>query len=388
MIQIILFSFYPIFNLILGNYARIFFFPLTLFIGLQKYLKGELNVKKEFIYLFIILFVFNISLSLIQTLSLKFLILHIGQVSILILFSSVSKKFVTEINQRLIIIAHIIITFVFLIFLIKTVGFDITTIMNASRYLEIKYELSRVIPIKDVVYSLTEGIDRRLSLGNPTLMCTFLILIMLMQESKSKTLQLAKLFTPVFFLAGSRTFLGSIIIYFSTQINLLRFLKRRKIIIFLLITLIISNFFLLNKNFYTSFTDQISSFMRTDILKPQEILLDESRRISFYMHFFKNIDNFLFWGGGPGYSFQFIQDFFGYRVSSESTYLRLILDYGLFPSILLIIYFFIKIKQTNYLNNSKILVFLISALTITYLDNDLFYVLLGISCNSNLSNNK
>lgn len=113
-------------------------------------------------------------------------------------------------------------------------------------------------------------------------------------------------------------------------------------------------------------------------------LLDESRRLSFYKETIGIIKDFIFIGGGPGYSYKFFENLYSTQISTESLYITLIIDYGLLSTIFIISYFTITFIKSRVLSKLEILLILLTGLFISYESNDLIYILLGLGVNKNI----
>ena len=215
-------------------------------------------------------------------------------------------------------------------------------------------------------------------------MCTLLWMVIsieaLFKESK---INLAKLFFPITFITSSRTFIIVMSFYYLGKLKF-SITKNLKII-FILIPIFIIIFINIDWN---EISQIILNIARIEDFNIQTILIKESRRFFYYISVFTDIQKYLFLGGGPGYSYKYNLELIGQNSSTESTYLALILDYGLIPSILML-YFFIKASiKSNLISIPNIIIFLFSGLFIPYLDENLIYVFLGLVINPRLDLNE
>lgn len=384
----LLFFLYPILYLSLGNIVRFIFLPYLNILFFQEIFNKRLFIKSKVFYFITFLIFFNILLFIINSVSLPKLGFHICQLFLILLFAGCSSEFANNCSNILKKSSYIIIGIVYLLFVLRLFNVDITDLLILFRFTEYKYILSS--DDSTIRYMFLTGLEERISYGNPTNMGTFLWLVISIQSLfKSNTYTLAKIFLPITFITSSRIFNFTIISFLIGKFNFFKafkFAKKLDLFIFFIFCflLIIISF---NLNF-EKLNELILRIIRIENLDFNSFLLKESRRYFSYLSVFSDISNYIFLGGGPGNSYQYNLDLIGENVSTESTYLALILDYGLIPSLIMIYLFISESLKSDIISLPVLIIFLITGLFLPYFDELIFYIFLGMTLNPRLSNKK
>jgi len=360
------------------------FLPYLNILFFQEIFNKRLLISKKVLYFIITLILFNIFLFFINSSSFPKLGYHICQLILVLLFAGCSFEFANRCSNILKKSSLIIVAIVYLFFILKNLGIDITELLILSRITEYNYITSS--DDSYLRYIFIYGLNERISFGNPTNMGSLLWLVISIQSFfKKNSYNLAKLFLPITFISSSRLFSFTIISFFIGKLNFIKsykIIRKINFIGFFIITFLLFSIFI-NINL-ENINELILKIIRVDNLDLDSILIKESKRYFYYLSVLEDLPKYLFWGGGAGYSYQYNLDLIGENVSTESTYLALILDYGLIPSIIMIYFFISASLKSNILSLPSLIVFLVTAAFLPYFDELLFYIFLGMILNPRL----
>ena len=138
----LIYLFYPLFYLSLGNITRFFFVSYLGIFFFQEFFFKRLLITPKVLYPILFLIFFNIILFIINQSSLPKLGFHILQIMLILLFSGCSYKFAKSTSNLL----KNWITFYYYIFLfffiLKILGIDITELLIISRINEYLHIIS------------------------------------------------------------------------------------------------------------------------------------------------------------------------------------------------------------------------------------------------------